>query len=250
MARGRVFDSDASGSGSRGGRGPGRSARGRGGSIPHPSSVSSKLPRITLSLVAGQHISIFLAKQRGNFEKIIKLTAHKEGYTWDAVPQEARRLLWEEFQDEAITAMLESSLEEDMRRSIRLGELHPYRMRRSGHSETGGDGVGPSRHTGGSISAIETTRLLAKEFGREPTPIEVFTYTHTKDHDLNTFVDRRALSVNGREEVALYLEAVGGSQASQFYCGSAAHASTASAAPQPEHTDGHYTDDIRAQLAD
>ncbi|KDP30388.1 hypothetical protein JCGZ_17117 [Jatropha curcas] len=61
------------------------------------------------------------------------------------------------------------------------------------------------------------------------------------------------------DEVALYLEAVGGekkrkvygigSQASQFYYGSAAHASTASAGPQPEHTDEHYTD-IRAQLTD
>ncbi|XP_037496204.1 uncharacterized protein LOC110010484 [Jatropha curcas] len=38
-------------------------------------------------------------------------------------------------------------------------------------SETGGDGAGPSRHTGGSISAIETARLLAKELGREPTPM-------------------------------------------------------------------------------
>ncbi|XP_037494585.1 uncharacterized protein LOC119370461 [Jatropha curcas] len=47
-------------------------------------------------------------------------------------------------------------------------------------SETGGDGAGPSRHTGGSISAIETARLLAKELGREPTPIHrwrCFTYT-------------------------------------------------------------------------
>ncbi|KDP46029.1 hypothetical protein JCGZ_13475 [Jatropha curcas] len=41
MARGRAFDSDASGSGSRGGRGLVRSARGRGGSIPHPSSGTS-----------------------------------------------------------------------------------------------------------------------------------------------------------------------------------------------------------------
>ncbi|KDP22718.1 hypothetical protein JCGZ_01820 [Jatropha curcas] len=112
--------------------------------------------------------------------------------------------------------------------------------------------------------------------------MEVFTYTPTKDHDRNTFVDRRALSVNENyttarerivtsqtdeseaesriDEVALYLEAVGGekkrkvygigSQASQFYTGSAAHASTASAAPQPEHTGSHYDDDIRAQLAD
>ncbi|KDP24691.1 hypothetical protein JCGZ_26466 [Jatropha curcas] len=42
MARGRAFDSDASGSGSRGGRGPGRSARGRGGSIPPSSSGTSR----------------------------------------------------------------------------------------------------------------------------------------------------------------------------------------------------------------
>ncbi|KDP30906.1 hypothetical protein JCGZ_15518 [Jatropha curcas] len=61
------------------------------------------------------------------------------------------------------------------------------------------------------------------------------------------------------DEVVLYLEAVGGkkkrkvygigSQASQFYCGSAAHASTASTGSQPEHTDEHYTE-LRAQLAD
>ncbi|KDP24875.1 hypothetical protein JCGZ_25139 [Jatropha curcas] len=63
-------------------------------------------------------------------------------------------------------------------------------------SETGGDGAGPSRRTGGSISAIETARLLAGKLGREPIPIEVFTYTHMKDHDLNTFIDRRAVSVN------------------------------------------------------
>ncbi|KDP42671.1 hypothetical protein JCGZ_00175 [Jatropha curcas] len=99
-------------------------------------------------------------------------------------------------------------------------------------SETGGDGAGPSRNTGGSISAIKTSRLLDEKLGREPTPIEVFTYTHTKDHDLNTFVDRRAVSVNENyttarerivtsqtdeseaksriDEVALYLEVVGG----------------------------------------
>ncbi|KDP36041.1 hypothetical protein JCGZ_10007 [Jatropha curcas] len=62
-------------------------------------------------------------------------------------------------------------------------------------SETGRDGAGPSRHTGGSISVIETARLLAEKLGREPTPIEVFTYTHTKDHDLNTFVDRCARQI-------------------------------------------------------
>ncbi|KDP36054.1 hypothetical protein JCGZ_10306 [Jatropha curcas] len=41
MARGRAFHSDVSGSGSHGGRGPGHSARGRGGTIPASSSRMS-----------------------------------------------------------------------------------------------------------------------------------------------------------------------------------------------------------------
>ncbi|XP_037497724.1 uncharacterized protein LOC119371508 [Jatropha curcas] len=144
----------------------------------------------------------------------------------------------------------------------RLGRILPSResgrkreiFAQNRRSETGGDGAGPSRHTGGSISTIETARLLAEKFGREPTPIEVFTYTHTKDHDLNTFVDRRAVSVNKNytvarehlvssqaeseaesriDEVALYLEAVGGEKEA---CRGARRREP-STAPQPEHTD-------------
>ncbi|KDP43332.1 hypothetical protein JCGZ_26590 [Jatropha curcas] len=105
--------------------------------------------------------------------------------------------------DEAITAMLKVASEKLC--TDRYANF-TYRMRRSGkkqqRSETSGDGAGPSRHTGGSISAIETARLLAKELGCEPTPIEVFTYTHTKDHDLNTFVARRVVSVNENYTIA------------------------------------------------
>ncbi|KDP43681.1 hypothetical protein JCGZ_24139 [Jatropha curcas] len=254
MARGRVFDSDASGSGSRGGRGLGRSTRGRGGTI-RPSSTGtygasssaqqpvvppslpsvpssfpplsgpvesspaaqsptvqgnhkpSSDPRISLRLLAGHIYPSSRALRQ--IIMIIKLQLHKEGYTWDAVPQEARDFYWEEFQhfvwDEAITAMLKVAWEKLC--TDRCVDFS-YRMRKSGKkqqcSETGGDGAGPSRHIGGSICAIKTARLLAEKFGREPTTIEVFTYIHTKDHDLNTFVDRRAVSVNvscrGREE--------------------------------------------------
>ncbi|KDP47177.1 hypothetical protein JCGZ_25686 [Jatropha curcas] len=42
----------------------------------------------------------------------------------------------------------------------------------------------------------EIVRSTAEKYDREPTRIEVFTYTHTKDHDGNTFVDRHALGVN------------------------------------------------------
>ncbi|KDP25170.1 hypothetical protein JCGZ_24188 [Jatropha curcas] len=167
-----------------------------------------------------------------------------QGYTWDAGPQEATNFYWEEFQkhfiwDEAITAMLKVAWEKLC--ADRYADF-TYRMRRSGkkqqcvsqeiweswqkawedpafkrkrkifaqnrRSETSGDGAGPCRHIGGSISAIETARLLRK---------------------------RKVYGI--------------GSQASQFYCGSAAHASTASAEPQPKRTDEHYTD-LRAQLAD
>ncbi|KDP23014.1 hypothetical protein JCGZ_01698 [Jatropha curcas] len=72
--------------------------------------------------------------------------------------------------------------------------------------------------------------------GRDPTPIEVFKYTHIKDHDLETFVDRRAPE-NAKhatvDELQLYWEAVGvekkrkvyriGSQAAHYY----AHSSCA-----------------------
>ncbi|KDP36469.1 hypothetical protein JCGZ_08599 [Jatropha curcas] len=88
-----------------------------------------------------------------------------------------------------------------------------------------------------SSASQSPTALEAKKYGREPTPMKVFTYTHTNDHDGSTFVDRHALGVNAGsnaesriDELALYLEVVGGekkrkvygigSQASQFYCGS------------------------------
>ncbi|KDP28989.1 hypothetical protein JCGZ_19539 [Jatropha curcas] len=36
----------------------------------------------------------------------------------------------------------------------------------------------------------------AEKDGHEPTPMEVFRYTHTKDHDGETFIDRHAIGVN------------------------------------------------------
>ncbi|XP_037496331.1 uncharacterized protein LOC119371033 [Jatropha curcas] len=134
-------------------------------------------------------------------------------------------------------------------------------------SETGGDGAGPSRHTGGSISAIETARLLAKELGREPTPMSpqprsVYIHSH-EGHARNTFVDRRELYYSsGRlllltpmnpkltsiDEVALYPSCRGreeedryigiGSQASPvLQLAQQLTSSTPAQPPQPEHTD-------------
>ncbi|KDP31556.1 hypothetical protein JCGZ_15211 [Jatropha curcas] len=80
-------------------------------------------------------------------------------------------------------------------------------------SETGGPGAGPLRHTGGSISTVE-----AKWMGHEPTPIEVVKYTHIKDHNLETFVGRHAISINATvDELQLYWEAVGGKKKRKVY---------------------------------
>ncbi|KDP37762.1 hypothetical protein JCGZ_06438 [Jatropha curcas] len=195
--------------------------------------------------------------------RIIKLQLHKEGYTWDAVPQE-KHFIW----DEAITAMLKVAWEKLC--ADRYADF-TYRMRRSGkkqqcvsqeiweswqkawedpafkrkreifaqnrRSETGGDGAGPSRHTGGSISTIKTTRLLMSQ-------LVIENYTTARERLVSSQAESEAQS--RIDEVALYLEATGsekkrkvygiGSQASQFYSGSAFHASVASAGPQPEHS--------------
>ncbi|KDP29815.1 hypothetical protein JCGZ_19154 [Jatropha curcas] len=208
MARGRAFDSDASDSGSRGVRGPGRSARGQGGSIPRPSSGTSGAS--------------------SSAQRPVLPPSHPSSGTSGASSsaQRPKHFIW----DEAITAMLKVAWEKIC--ANRYADFI-YRMRRSGKKQQS-----------------------AKELGREPTPMEVFTYTHTKDHDLNTFVDRRAVSVNENyttardrlvssqtdeseaesriDEVALYLEAVG---------------RRGSARPQPKHTPEEFTE-LRARVDD
>ncbi|XP_037493815.1 uncharacterized protein LOC119370232 [Jatropha curcas] len=78
----------------------------------------------------------------------------------------------------------------------------------------------------------------AEKYGREPTPMEVFTYIHTKDHDGHTFVDRCVISISENystahkrivssqagseaepriDELALYLEAAGGKKKGKVY---------------------------------
>ncbi|KDP29285.1 hypothetical protein JCGZ_19388 [Jatropha curcas] len=203
MARSRAFDSDASGNGSRGGRGPGCSARGRGGTIPPSSSgtsgasSSAQRPVLPLSLpstpssstpISGP-VHIYPSSQASRqIMRIIKLQLHKEGYTWDAVPQEARDFYWEEFQ--------------------------------------------------------------AKKLGREPTPIELFTYTHTKDHDLNTFVDRRAMSVNENYTVARERLVSSQTEESELSI-TVLHwlSSSHNARPQPEYTVEEFTE-LRARVDD
>ncbi|KDP37381.1 hypothetical protein JCGZ_06835 [Jatropha curcas] len=250
MARGRAFELDAFGSGLRGGRGPGRSTRGRGGTIPPSSSSTSgasssssgtsgasssaqppmppSLPFVPSSStplsrpkhfvweeaiaamlkVAWEKLCVdqyadFTYRMRKSGKKQQRSETDGDGsgpsrHTGGSISAiETSRALKHFVWEEAIAAMLKVAWE---KLCVDQYADFTYRMRKSGkkqqRSETDGDGSGPSRHTGGSISAIETSRALAKKHGREPTLMEVFTYTHTKGHDGNTFVDRRAVGVN------------------------------------------------------
>ncbi|KDP30294.1 hypothetical protein JCGZ_17164 [Jatropha curcas] len=60
------------------------------------SFAASSDPRTSVNLVAGHIYPSSRASRQ--IMRIIKLQLHKEGYTWDAVPQEARDFYWEEFQ--------------------------------------------------------------------------------------------------------------------------------------------------------
>ncbi|GKA80638.1 PDR ABC-type transporter family protein [Tanacetum coccineum] len=99
-------------------------------------------------------------------------------------------------------------------------------------------GDGPSTHTGGSVSYREYARKLETTLKRPPNPFELFVYTHTKNHDKETFIDKKAKTINdnvlqlreAREanhaeaessqmvnESALYYEAVGGVKKRNMY---------------------------------
>ncbi|KAK1378583.1 hypothetical protein POM88_025327 [Heracleum sosnowskyi] len=53
----------------------------------------------------------------------------------------------------------------------------------------------PATHTGGSSSARKTTTLLADDYTRDPFNPELFLYTHTKNHDMKTFIDEKSAKI-------------------------------------------------------
>ncbi|KDP45606.1 hypothetical protein JCGZ_17213 [Jatropha curcas] len=134
---------------------------------------------------------------------------------------DSKHFVWEE----TITVMLKVAW--DKLCALRYANF-TYKMRKNGRS----------RHIARSIFVMETSQLLAEKYGREPTPMEVFTYIHTKDHDGHTFVDRCVISISENystahkrivssqagseaepriDELALYLEAAGGKKKGKVY---------------------------------
>ncbi|GKE65033.1 PDR ABC-type transporter family protein [Tanacetum coccineum] len=77
-----------------------------------------------------------------------------------------------------------------------------YKGKRETNSQNRLKGDGPSSHTRGSISYREyakkliSLRNLETTLKRPPNHFELFVYTHTKNHDKETFIDKKAKTIN------------------------------------------------------
>ncbi|KAL3375884.1 hypothetical protein AABB24_002709 [Solanum stoloniferum] len=72
----------------------------------------------------------------------------------------------------------------------RNSKTSPHNAQKNRLREKGGEGSGPSRHTGGSRTHREHARQLAKLLGRPPHPHELLRKTHVKAN--NEFVDQKS----------------------------------------------------------
>ncbi|KDP24682.1 hypothetical protein JCGZ_26460 [Jatropha curcas] len=169
MAGGRGVDSDASGSGLRGGRGRGCSTRGRGRTIPplpppysgthgassfaqHPvppplpsiPSSSTPFPRPVDSSPASQSPTAPASSEPRNKLSLVVRQMQKLGKKQQCVSQE----IWESWQ--------QAWEDPAFKRKCAI-------FARNRRNETGSDRAGPSRHTGGSIFAINTSQLLMSD---------------------------------------------------------------------------------------
>ncbi|XP_052176680.1 uncharacterized protein LOC127790983 [Diospyros lotus] len=119
---------------------------------------------------------------------IFKKRLYKEGHVWKEVHSKTKGLYWDEFAkifqwDPAIDALVRREWAQ------KAAKRYIDNIR--------GPDAGPSRHIGGSISSAEHKRRMTKEFGREPTLIELFERTHSKKTEERqmVYVDRRSSSV-------------------------------------------------------
>ncbi|GJZ72155.1 PDR ABC-type transporter family protein [Tanacetum coccineum] len=71
-----------------------------------------------------------------------------------------------------------------------------YKGKQETNSQNYLKGDGPSTHTGGSVSYHEYAKKLETTLKRPPNPFELFVYTHTKNHDKETFIDKKAKTIN------------------------------------------------------
>ncbi|GFP82366.1 probable transposase-like protein at4g04430 [Phtheirospermum japonicum] len=180
-----------------------------------------------------------------------------EGYCWKNVPKETRDLYFEEFKkcfswnykDVALNKAIRSAW--NIKAELRYSDMI-YRWKKQGskpscvhentwkhwlqywetaearkksaqqsqnrRSEPMGRGTGLSRHKGGSRSAVEHGRTLAKLFGRKATDWDVFLRLHDPNGDGN-FVDKksRELAKRVQKRVATLSEPVSPSRIEKIF---------------------------------
>ncbi|PWA96724.1 hypothetical protein CTI12_AA036810 [Artemisia annua] len=165
----------------------------------------------------------------------------KKHYVWEPATKTQVRKAWESKASERYTDFLRD-IRRKMIKPIFISEdtwagfvgywdTPEYKGKQEANSQNRLKGDGPSTHTGGSVSYREYAKKLETTLKRPPNPFELFVYTHTKNHDETTFIDKKAKTINdnvlrlreAREanhaegessqlvnESALYYEAVGG----------------------------------------
>ncbi|XP_065870446.1 uncharacterized protein [Euphorbia lathyris] len=198
--------------------------------------------------------------------KIFEKKLDVEGAKWKMVSQETKEFYFQEFKkcffwDQAIDPMVKHAWHKKaaMRYSDLLSETKskgvrpafiphdvwkrwlelwsdPAYVRMSQQNKLnrrkGEDGPAGACHTGGSVPHLEHRKRLAEQLGRDPTPHELFVYTHTRKHDGQSFVDQRAKEVHERvesireqmtqnsstvDESKVFYEAAGGKRRSRVY---------------------------------
>ncbi|PWA66245.1 hypothetical protein CTI12_AA321330 [Artemisia annua] len=172
----------------------------------------------------------------------------KKHYVWEPATETQVRTAWESKASERYTDFLRD-IRRKMIKPIFISEdtwagfvgywdTPEYKGKRETNSQNRLKGDGPSTHTGGSVSYREYAKKLETTLKRPPNPFELFVYTHTKNHDQTTFIDKKAKTINdnvlrlreAREanhaegessqlvnESALYYEAVGGMKKRNVY---------------------------------
>ncbi|PWA49979.1 hypothetical protein CTI12_AA470010 [Artemisia annua] len=162
----------------------------------------------------------------------------KKHYVWEPATETQVRKAWESKASERYTDFLRD-IRRKMIKPIFISEdtwagflgywdTPEYKGKRETNSQNRLKGDGPSTHTGGSETTLK----------RPPNPFELFVYTHTKNHDETTFIDKKAKTINDNvlrlreaheanhaegessqlvNESALYYEAVGGVKKRNVY---------------------------------
>ncbi|XP_043814091.1 uncharacterized protein LOC110619016 [Manihot esculenta] len=125
-------------------------------------------------------------KTFGACTKIFQKYNVEEGSSWKNIPQSTKDFYFKEFEKEFHWDEGNWSTPEHVAKSMK------YSKNRL--TEKGGEGAGPSKHIGGSITHEEHAKHIqnANTDKVPPTVAELFLHTYTKKSDRNKFVDKRA----------------------------------------------------------